>query len=164
LIDIESAIELTGGDPQLLHWRGSLLMEKEEYQRAKNDFKQIIQIQDDPEIEMNLALVHYSMDELDSALMAVNKAIELDGTYGAAYYYGGAFALELEQYEQALKFLDVALRLEPENLQAQFYKGISLVELKREEEGCRYLNKAFYSGIDDAADYLKQYCYEVLKD
>jgi tetratricopeptide (TPR) repeat protein len=164
LIDIESAIELTGGDPQLLQWRGSLLMEKEEYQRAKKDFKQIIQIQDNPEVRMNLALAHYSMQELDSALVAVNKAIELDGAYGPAYYYGGAFALELEQYEQALKFLDVALRLEPENLQAQFYKGISLVELKREEEGCRCLNRAFYGGVDDAADYLKQYCYEVLKD
>ncbi|MCE7862625.1 MAG: hypothetical protein DYG99_03685 [Bacteroidetes bacterium CHB5] len=163
LTDVESAIELSGGDPQLLRWRGSLRMEKEEYQLAKKDFKQIIQIQDDPEIEMNLALTHYSLQELDSALLAVNKAIELDGTYGAAYFYGGAFALEQEQYEQAVKFLDVALRLDPENLQALFYKGIALVELKREDEGCRCLNKAFYAGMDDAADYLKQYCYEVLK-
>ncbi|QLH31908.1 MAG: hypothetical protein HWD62_05205 [Cyclobacteriaceae bacterium] len=62
-----------------------------------------------------------------------------------------------------MKFLDVALRLDPENLQALFYKGIALVELKREDEGCRCLNKAFYDGVDDAADYLKQYCYEVLK-
>ncbi|HNU41644.1 MAG TPA: tetratricopeptide repeat protein [Cyclobacteriaceae bacterium] len=163
LTDVESAIELSGGDPQLLRWRGSLRMEKEEYELAKKDFKQIIQIQDDPEIEMNLALTHYSLQELDSALLAVNKAIELDGTYGAAYFYGGAFALEQEQYEQAVKFLDVALRLDPENLQALFYKGIALVELKREDEGCRCLNKAFYGGVDDAADYLKQSCYEVLK-
>jgi tetratricopeptide (TPR) repeat protein len=163
LIDIESAIELSGGDPQLLRWRGSLRMEKEEYELAKKDFKQIIQIQDDPEIEMNLALTHYSLQELDSAQIAVNKAIELDGAYGPAYFYGGAFALEQEQYEQALKFLDVALRLDSENLQALFYKGIALVELKREDEGCSCLNKAFYGGVDDAADYLKQSCYEVLK-
>jgi len=163
LADVDAAIQLSGGDLQLLRWRGSLRMEKEEYELAKKDFKQIIQIQDDPEIEMNLALTHYSLQELDSALLAVNKAIELDGTYGAAYFYGGAFALEQEQYEQAVKFLDVALRLDPENLQALFYKGIALVELKREDEGCRCLNKAFYDGVDDAADYLKQYCYEVLK-
>jgi tetratricopeptide (TPR) repeat protein len=147
LTDIESAIELSGGDPQLLRWRGSLRMEKEEYELAKKDFKQIIQIQDDPEIEMNLALTYYSLQELDSALMAVNKAIELDGAYGPAYFYGGAFALEQEQYEQALKFLDVALRLDSENLQALFYKGIALVELKREDEGCSCLNKAFYGGV-----------------
>ncbi|MBX2894548.1 MAG: tetratricopeptide repeat protein [Cyclobacteriaceae bacterium] len=163
LTDIESAIELAGPDPQLLRWRGSLFMEKEEYQLAKKDFKQIIEIQDDPELEMNLALVHYSMQNLDSALIAVNRAIQLDGAYAPAYYYGGAFSLELEQYEQAVKFLDVALRLDAENLQALFYKGIALVELKREEEGCRCLNKVFYQGFDDAADYLKQYCYEVLK-
>ncbi|MCW5910795.1 MAG: tetratricopeptide repeat protein [Cyclobacteriaceae bacterium] len=163
LIDVEAALELSGGDPQLLRWRGSLLMEKEEYRLAINDFRLIAQIQDDPEVEMNLAMAYYSIEELDSAIIAVNKAIELDGAYGPAYFYGGAFMLEKENYEQALKFLDVALRLDPENLQALFYKGISLVELKREEEGCRCLNKAFYGGVDDAADYLKQYCYEVLK-
>ncbi|MBX2917197.1 MAG: tetratricopeptide repeat protein [Cyclobacteriaceae bacterium] len=163
LTDIESAIELIGSDPQLLRWRGSLFMEKEEYELAKKDFKQVIQIQDDPEIEMNLALVYYSTQNLDSAMLAINQAIQLDGAYAPAYYYGGAVSLELEQYEQALKFLDVALRLDSENLQALFYKGIALVELKREEEGCRCLNKVFYQGFDDAADYLKQYCYEVLK-
>lgn len=163
LTDVNTAIELTGGDPQLLRWRGSLYMEKEEYMLARKDFESVIQIQDDPEIQMNLALVYYSMQNLDSAMVAVNQAIQLDGAYPPAYYYGGAFSLELEQYEQALKFLDVALRLDPENLQALFYKGIALVELKREEEGCRCLNKVFYEGFDDAADYLKQYCYEVLK-
>jgi len=164
LTDIESAIELSGGDPQLLRWRGSLRMEKEEYQLAKKDFKQIIQIQDDPEIEMNLALAHYSLQELDSAIIAVDKAIEMDGTLAQAYFYGGAFNLELEQYEQALKYLEVFLKIDPSNLQAVWYKGIALIELKREEEGCKCISKAFYGGEDDAADYLKQYCYDVYKD
>lgn len=163
LIDIEAALELTGGDPQIMKWRAGLLMEKNEHVLAKHDLLLLRQVQDDPEVEMNLAFTYYSLQQTDSALIAINKSIELDATFAPAYLYGGSFSLEEEQYDLALKYLDVALRLEPENTTALFYRGIALVELKREEEGCRCLNKAFYAGEDDAADYLKQYCYEVFK-
>lgn len=163
LIDIEAALELSGGDPQLIKWRAGLLMEKNEYTLAKADLLLVRAVQDDPEVEMNLAFTYYSLQQPDSAIIAINKSIELDATFAPAYLYGGSFSLEEEDYELALKYLEVALRLDPENLTAIFYKGIALVELKRISEGCRCLNKAFYAGQDDAADYLKQYCYEVYK-
>lgn len=163
LIDIEAALELMGGEPQIMKWRATLLMEKEEYELAKQDLLVVQQIQDDPEVEMNLAFAYYSLQNIDSALIAVNKAIELDATFAAAYLYGGSFALEAENYALALKYLDVALRMESDNTTALFYKGIALIELKRVDEGCRCLNQAFYAGVDDAADYLKQSCYEVFK-
>ncbi|MBL7862797.1 MAG: tetratricopeptide repeat protein [Cyclobacteriaceae bacterium] len=163
LIDLEAALELSGGDPQLIKWRAGLLMEKNEYALAKADLLLVRAVQDDPEVEMNLAFTYYSLQQPDSAIIAINKSIELDATFAPAYLYGGSFSLEEENYELALKYLEVALRLDPENLTAVFYKGIALVELKRISEGCRCLNKAFYAGQDDAADYLKQYCYEVYK-
>lgn len=163
LIDLEAALELSGGDPQLIKWRAGLLMEKNKYTLAKTDLLLVRAIQDDPEVEMNLAFTYYSLQQPDSAILAINKSIELDATFAPAYLYGGSFSLEEEDYELALKYLEVALRLDPENLTAIFYKGIALVELKRITEGCRCLNKAFYAGQDDAADYLKQYCYEVYK-
>lgn len=163
LKDIEAALELTGGEPQIMKWRASLLMDKGEYKAAKDDLLIVKQFQDDPEVEMNLAFAYYSLDKPDSAMLAINKSIELDGTFGAAYLYGGSFSLEQENYELALKYLTVALKLDPENVTALFYKGIALVELKKEEEGCRCLSKAFMAGQDDAADYLKQYCYGIEK-
>lgn len=163
LVDIEAALELMGGEPQIMKWRAGLLMEKEEYQLAKQDLLVVQQIQDDPEVQMNLAFTYYSLEQPDSALLAINRAIALDATFAPAYLYGGSFALEEENYELALKYLDVALRMEPENTTAIFYKGIALIELERVDEGCRCLNQAFYAGVDDAADYLKQSCYEVFK-
>jgi tetratricopeptide (TPR) repeat protein len=163
LKDIEVALELTGGEPQIMKWRASLLMDKGEYKAAKDDLLIVKQFQDDPEVEMNLAFAYYSLDKPDSAMLAINSSIELDGTFGAAYLYGGSFSLEQENYELALKYLTVALKLDPENVTALFYKGIALVELKKEEEGCRCLSKAFMAGQDDAADYLKQYCYGIEK-
>ncbi len=163
LKDIEVALELTGGEPQIMKWRASLLMDKGEYKAAKDDLLIVRQFQDDPEVETNLAFAYYSLDRPDSAMLAINKSIELDGTFGAAYLYGGSFSLEQENYELALKYLTVALKLDPENVTALFYKGIALVELKKDEEGCRCLSKAFMAGQDDAADYLKQYCYGIEK-
>ena len=163
LKDVEAALELSGGEPQIMKWRASLLMEKNEYKAAKEDLLIVKQFQDDPEVEMNLAFAYYSLDNPDSALLAINKSIELDATFAPAYLYGGSFSLEQENYELALKYLNVALKLDPENVTALFYKGVALVELKKEGEGCRCLSKAFMAGQDDAADYLKQYCYGIEK-
>ena len=100
-------------------------------------------------------------DELDSAFISFNKSIELDATYLPAYLYAGSVALEEGDNLLGLKYLNLALRLDPKNKEALFYKGAALIELKRVDEGCGCLNRAFYAGMDEAGDYLKEYCYEV---
>ena len=161
LEDVEKALELSGGEPQLLKWRAGLLVEKKEYKQGIEDLLLVRQLQDDPEVEINLAFAYYSTDKVDSALLAINKAIELEATFLPAYLYGGSFSLEQARYELAVKYINIALMLEPTNATALFYKGVALIELKKEDEGCSCLRKAFYAGQDDAGDYLKQYCYGV---
>jgi tetratricopeptide (TPR) repeat protein len=161
LEDVEKAVELSGGDPQLLKWRAGLLVEKKEFKHAIDDLLLVRQLQDDPEAEVNLGFAYYSMEKKDSALIAINKAIELEPTFLPAYLYGGSFSLEEENYELAIKYLNVALILEPSNANALFYKGVALMELKKEEESCSCLRKAFNAGQDDAGDYLKEYCYGI---
>lgn len=163
LPDVEKALELSNGDPQILKWKAGLLMEKNEFKQAKTDLLTVQQVMDDAETEMNLGFAYYSLENYDSAMIAINKAIELDASYMPAYLYGGSFSLEQEDYTLAEKYLAVALHLEPENATALFYRGIALLELKREDEGCRCLEKAFAAGQDDAGDYLKQDCYGVYK-
>lgn len=163
LADVESANKLNQGNPQILKWRAGLLMEKSEFKRAMADLLLVKQFQDDAEVEMNLGFAYYSLESYDSAMLSINKAIELDATYMPAYLYGGSFSLEQEDYPLAEKYLSIALRLDPENATALFYRGIALIELKKEKEGCSFLAKAFAAGQDDAGDYLKQHCYDVYK-
>jgi tetratricopeptide (TPR) repeat protein len=163
LLDLDKAIELQSSNVELIRWRGGLLLEKGEYQKAKQDLLVARSTQDDPELETNLGLAYYSLEKPDSALISLNKSIELDATYEPAYLYAGSFCLELEKYELGLKYLNLALLINPENVNALFYKGIALVELKKTEEGCSCLSKAFKAGQDDAADYLKQHCYDIYK-
>jgi tetratricopeptide (TPR) repeat protein len=161
LEDVEKALTLSGGDPQILKWRAGLLIEKEKFNQAIEDLLLVRQMQDDPEVELNLGFAYYSIEKRDSALMAINKAIVLEATFLPAYLYGGSFSLEDAKYELAIRYINVALMLEPTNATAWFYKGVALIELKKEDEGCSCLRKAFYAGQDDAGDYLKQYCYGV---
>jgi hypothetical protein len=55
--------------------------------------------------------------------------------------------------------VDIGLRLEPGDQQLLFYKGVALAETEKLDEGCRILSNLFYAGVDQAGDYLKQYCY-----
>jgi tetratricopeptide (TPR) repeat protein len=163
LESIQKAIELQRDNLELVRWRGSLFLQKSEYQLAKADFLVVRSQSDDPELETNLALAYYSLSNIDSALIAINKSIELDATYEPAYLYGGSFCLETEKYAKCLEYLNLALLVNPENANAMFYKGMVLVELKKETEGCRLLAKAFKAGQDDAAGYLKERCYDIFK-
>jgi len=87
----------------------------------------------------------------------------LDVNYSPSYLYAGTFCLQEKKFDLALKYLELGLRIDPTNHSALFYKGVSLIELKRTDEGCSCLKKAFDAGEDDAADYLKEYCYDVFK-
>lgn len=161
LSNLEEAIELQMASPQLLKWRGTLYLQKNEFNKSKADFLRAREFEDDGEIETYLGLVYYNLQLPDSAFISFNKSIELDAMYSPAYLYAGSVALEREDYPLGLKYLNLALRLDPKNKDAQFYKGVALIELKKIDEGCSCLNRAFYAGMDEAADYLKEYCYEV---
>ena len=159
LEDLDIAINYQPGNPGLLKWRAGLQLDVKEYNKAKKDAEAAILFQDDPEAEAYLAFAYYNLNRPDSALTAINKAIDLDYTYMPAYIYAGSFCLQEEEYELALKYLNLGLRVEPGNATVLFYKGVALVELEKLDEGCRCLNKSFYSGYDEADGYLKEYCY-----
>lgn len=162
LIDLDEAVTMRPGDPNLLKWRATLYLDKGDYQLAKQDLITLKRNQtDDSEIETYLGLAYYNLSHPDSALMSLNKAIELNAMYVPAYLYAASFCLQEEEYDLALKYISIPLRLDPKNATALFYKGMALIEKKKIDAGCSCLNKAFYLGYDDAADYLKEYCYEV---
>ena len=163
LIDLQKAIELGNGNPQLIFWRGTLLAAKGENEVAKKDFLFVKNLNDDAEIETALGTVYRALGKTDSAFICLNKAIVLDVNYSASYVYAGSFCVEDEKYDLAVKYLNLALRIDPENISAIFYKGIALVQQEKLDEGCRCLRKALDAGEDDAAEYLKEFCFDVFK-
>lgn len=158
---LEEAMGLQMVSPQLLMWRGTLYLQKEQFAKSKADFLRAREFEDDAEVETYLGFVYYNLQQPDSAFISFNRSIEIDAMYAPAYLYAGSVALEGADYLLGLKYLNLALRLDPKNKEALFYKGVALIELKKIDEGCKCLNRAFYAGMDDAAGYLREYCYEV---
>ena len=161
LANLEVAMEFQPPSADMLKWRGLLYLQKHDFQKARKDILLAREFQDDPEVETYLGLIYYNLEQKDSSFMSLNKSIELDATYLPAYLYAGSIALENGDYNLSVQYLNLALRLDPKNKEALFYKGAALIELKKIDEGCRCLNRAFYAGMDDAGDYLKEYCYEI---
>jgi len=163
LPDVTRAIELGHVNPQLLRWRATLLFEQGDFIHAKKEFLNLKNFTDDPELEINLALVYRSLNNADSAYICLTKAIELDPKFIGSYVTMASFCLDDENYEAALSYLNQALKIDPANGTILFYKGVALVELKQIDKGCSCLRKALDAGEEDAVDYLKEYCYDVYK-
>lgn len=161
LNSLTEAIDLHLVNSDLLKWRGTLFFHKEDFINAKKDFLLARDLEDEAYVETFIGLCEYNLENLDSAFISFNKSIELDPMYIPAYLYAGSIALENGNSEWGLKYLNLALRLDPKNKEALFYKGAALVELDRVDEGCSCLNRAFYAGMDEAGDYLKEYCFVV---
>jgi len=159
LENLDAAMALSPPNPDFLKWRGMLYLQKDKFNEAKSDLVSARSLQDDGEVETYLGLCYRQTDQLDSAYLSFNKAIELNPTFITVYLYAGSAALQDGDYELSLQYFNLALRLEPKHADALFYKGVALVELKQLEEGCRCLNRAFYAGSDDAGDYLTEYCF-----
>jgi len=149
------------GNPDLLRWRASVLMESERYAEAQQDIRVLLSYQADPGLKAYLGLSYYYMNNLDSALLIFDQLIVSDPAFIESYLYAGSIGLEEEAYDLSLHYLNKGLAQDPANSTLMFYKGIALVEKDEIEAGCRCLTKAFTTGADDAADYLKEYCYGV---
>ncbi len=159
LSNLKAAMEFQPPSADLLKWRGLLYLHKNEYEKSKMDLLIARSLQEDPEVETYLGLCYYNLQKKDSAIISFNKSIELDATYMLAYLYVGSLTLEDGDYPLSLTYLNLALRIDPSNKEALYYKGIALIEMERIDEGCRCLNRAFYAGMDDAGDYLEEYCF-----
>ena len=161
LDDINLLIEQNPLNADLLKFKAGIYIEDEKYPEAKKELLSLQKLTNDEQIETQLGFVYYSMSEPDSAYIHFDSALAINGGYAPAYLYMSSLCLEQEAFGLALTYVDLGLRLDPGNQQLLFYKGIALAESDQLEEGCRILANVFYAGMDQAGDYLKQYCYSV---
>jgi tetratricopeptide (TPR) repeat protein len=160
LADLNEFIEQSPGNPELIRWRASILMDAGEYKKAQSDLRALLQQQPDPEIESFLGLTYYYQNNPDSALIVFDRVIAQQPSFIQPYLYAGSLCLEEGAYALSLQYINKGMKYEPANATLLFYKGAALVEIEgKQDEGCSCLRKAFNAGFDDAADYLKEYCY-----
>lgn len=161
LADINDLIAINN-NPELLRWRASVALEAGKYTIAQKDIEALLKIESSAELESYLGLAYYYQEKQDSALLVFNEVIKNNPEFIQAYLYAGSLCLEAGESDLGLEYINKGLRVAPSNEMLLFYKGTALVEKTESlDQGCRCLLKAFNAGVDDAADYLKEYCYGV---
>jgi tetratricopeptide (TPR) repeat protein len=160
LKSLDELLKLNPLNVELIKWQASLLIQEDQYDSAREKLNYAHSLKNDAEIELYLGVTYYYTDDPDSALSHFDNALQIKPDYLSALLYAGSLCLEESAYQLALSYLNSARSIDPENLSVLFYSGIALTELDRQKEGCRLLSKAFYGGEDDAAGYLKSYCFK----
>jgi tetratricopeptide (TPR) repeat protein len=159
LADLDDFLKESPGNPEIIRFRASVLMDAGQYKEAQRDLQSLLAQQPDPEIESFLGLTYYYLGNLDSALIVFDRIIKQQPSLLQPYLYAGSLCIEEAAYPLALQYINKGMQIDPANTTLLFYKGVALAETDRLDEGCRCLRKAFEGGFDDAADYLKEYCY-----
>jgi tetratricopeptide (TPR) repeat protein len=159
LNDIETLLSYNPMNKDLIKWKSAIYLGSEKFEEAKEQLLKVQQFANDEEIETQLGFAYYNLDSSDSAFIHFENAMSLNAGYLPAYLYMSTLCLDEQAYELALTYIDIALKLDAKNPNLFLYKGIALIETKQQEEGCRNLVKAFQAGLDQAGDYLRQYCY-----
>lgn len=158
--DLNDIIASNPGSPELVQWRASAYMEAGKYEEARQDIKTLLNYGSIPELKAFLGLTYYYQGDADSAIVIFDEVLQEKPTFLQGYIYAASLSLDEQAYELALTYINKGLALDPQNTTLIFYKGIALVETEKEKEGCRCLTEAFNAGLDDVADYLKEYCYQ----
>lgn len=161
LSQIDTLQQLYGGNSELIKWKVQLLMDADRYADAKSELTAALKQEKDPQLALLLGLSHYYLGEFDEAFGVFDKLIADDPTMMDAYIYPASLCLEDSFYEKSVAYCELGLKQNSGDATLMFYKGVALYELGQNEESCRFLARAFQRGIDDAGDYLKEYCYGV---
>lgn len=159
LVDINELLSLNPANPDLLKWKAALYLDTDNFVEAKKELTHLQQLVNDEEIETQLGFVYGNLNQPDSAFLHYENALNLNAGYVPAYMYITTLCLEQEAFDMAITYADLGLKLEPSNSNLIFYKGIALVEKKQVQQGCRLMWKAFDAGVEQAGNYLKEYCF-----
>jgi tetratricopeptide (TPR) repeat protein len=122
---------------------GLEFLEKKEYEKSQEKFKEVLQeIPDNAEVLNLLGIAYYKAKNLQTALQYLTRSIELNPSNSKALYNHGLALYDLHRIDEAIASYSQAITLDPNYCDALSNRGAALFELNRLEEALIDLNKA----------------------
>ncbi|HMP99583.1 MAG TPA: tetratricopeptide repeat protein [Cyclobacteriaceae bacterium] len=156
---LDKAQEFSPDNPDIIKWKAEIYLELDLADAVIKELLSLPKQFRDPQTQVMLGFAYYQLDKNDSALYYLNQALRMDPFFYPALMYTISVHLQEGNYDLAMQYIDRAMDIDSTDASLLFYKGIILAEKDELDEACKCLNRAFYRGIDDAAEYLKQYCF-----
>lgn len=122
-------LKLDEGHEKALYHRGKSQFFLKDYQDALKDVNQLLTIKTSDSVFLLKGRILYHLRQYDKAVVALDKALELDPFYGNAYCAKALCYYDQMEYEDAYKFYGQAIKKEPHNWQGFYGRGMTNIKL-----------------------------------
>lgn len=147
--DPEGAVKIFDSIPptdpdyaQALSWRGRVCFDRGEFEKARDYYEKVVNIENNPQHYVNLGDVWIALFNWDKALENLNRAIEQDKTEPNWFFSRGIVYTHKKMYKEALADFDAAIKLDPK-VDGYFEdRGYALMGLGRTREAMESFKKA----------------------
>ncbi len=148
---LRTAIELFPDKAQLYLLLSATYQKMGEDDMAKKVLEEgTMRAPDNKDLLYYYALMLVSEKDYDRALENLKRAVEIDSTFGKAYYEMGVIYFEKGDNEKAFDLLKKATALEPDNKDAWFSLGVVSLKLNKFDEAQMAFKKYTELNPDDA--------------
>jgi len=139
--------------------RGKIYLEKGDWLNASEDFKKILDFnQNLPEVQNNLGICYRRMDNYDAALYHSTQAIKLNHDYAEAYNNRANINISLGKYHEAIVDYSRSIELNPLNANVYFNRGSIYYDiLKNKVNAIQDFLKAVVINPNFKSEILNQY-------
>ena len=155
---LNNAIKLQPDDPLAYGFRGIAYDELGQYQRAIEDYNEVIRLKPDfSEVIYYLrGDVYTILGNYNQAIKDYNKAIELNPQHADVYVSRGVAYGKIGNYKQAIKDLNRAIELTPKYAVAYYDRAIYYGKSGNDERAIQDLKVAARLGHQGAQDLFKK--------
>lgn len=143
-IQERSSPENQSGTEEILRLNsiGVALMEQFDFQRARETFRQVLDLERDfVPGHVNLAVAEFNLQEYDSALASSQRALELDPDQIHAHYLQGLIFRNQDRPQDAIAAFIKVSRQDPDDPSTNYFLGLLHSRQKAYDEAIRYLRQ-----------------------
>jgi tetratricopeptide (TPR) repeat protein len=158
---VESAISK---DPQksiYYYIKGVMNNNKGKYSRALENFDKALTLNpgtNEFNIYLNRGISYLELEENESALKDISKAIELGPNNASAYHSRGRVYYSTKQYAEAVKDFSRSVEINPENDAAYYNLGMTYFRLEDSKNACENFHKSCSLGNKNACKMIIMNC------
>ena len=135
-------------------YRGTTNLYLKDYQRAIQDFNQILEPESNfIEAYNNRGLAYFYLGDIERAIQDYNLALEVEPNFAEAYNNLGNAYADLEDNQQAIQNLNIYIEKEPNEESGYYNRGLVYVRQNEYVRAFQDFEKAIEKNPDSSASY-----------
>lgn len=142
---LDDAIARLPTNAEFYYARGMLNNTKERYSKSISDFEKALIV--NPDLNpfgnyLNRGIAYLNLDEQESAIKDLSKAIEIDPKSATAYHSRGLAYYQAGEYKESVDDFLMSSDLSPNNPVTYYNLGMAYYKLGEKENACVYFHKS----------------------